>query len=106
MNMRTYGNRVSGQDACPSGNGSSAGDSVAVSSYQFAQGQAGFYAISSRRTVAEKLEEFALRKDGRGRAIHTDKQAVSPDFYDRHSEQAQQDNGSQSLESRLARGEL
>jgi plasmid maintenance system killer protein len=53
-----------------------------------------------------KLEEFALRKDGRGRTIHSNKQAISTDFCHRYRKQAQQDDDSQSVEPRLAQREL
>src|SRR5882762_694551 len=101
-----YGNRVSGQYTCARGDGPSSGNSFAFTGYQFAQGQVGFYTGCTRRALIEKLEEFALRKDGGRRTIHTNKQAVSSDFHHRHGEQAEQDDGSQSVESRLARGKL
>jgi hypothetical protein len=105
-NMEKYGNRVSGQDACSRRDGSSTGNSIAVGSYQFAQRQVGFPSGRAGRTITKKLEKPALRKDGGGRTINTNKQAVSAYFYDRYGKQAQQNDSSQSLEPRLTRGEL
>src|SRR5258708_22680094 len=101
-----YGSRVAGQDACARRDGPSLGNSFVLGSYQFAQGQVGFYWSGTRRAITTKLEKFTLRKDGGGRTIHTNKQAISADFYYRYGEHAKQDDNSQGVEPRLTRGEL